>query len=157
MSRSYPTNYFGFRQGNHSVEVEDLVDNLSPQTLGPYQRYPWLSLVSIFDDIGIWHPSVMVNIVGSPGDYYLQTYTGGGYFRLAPEAPRIPLNKWIKIRVDVDVYNNIVRTYQDGLLASEGPYGQAKPGIAGFHMGLYANSKMESARVMNRNVAGWVY
>jgi len=41
--------------------------------------------------------------------------------------------------------------YQDAALASAGPY-LGKPGLAGAHMGLYANRKMTRATVFNSNI-----
>jgi hypothetical protein len=42
-----------------------------------------------------------------------------------------------------------VRTWQDGVLVSEGPY-KGRPGLAGVHMGLYVNRQMKVATVYNR-------
>jgi hypothetical protein len=54
------------------------------------------------------------------------------------------------VTVDVNVSAMRVRTYQDGVLVSEGPY-KARLGLAGAHMGLYTNRKMNQATVYNRN------
>ncbi len=50
-----------------------------------------------------------------------------------------------------DVKTNQVHVYQDDALASAGPF-LGKPGLAGAHMGLYANRKMTRATVFNSNI-----
>ena len=55
------------------------------------------------------------------------------------------------VRVEVNVRTKQVRVYQNNLPASAGPY-LGKPGLAGAHMGLYANHKMTRATVFNSKI-----
>jgi hypothetical protein len=103
-----------------------------------------------------FHPSVMVNLVGSPGQYRLQAYSissagAGTFFDKLKGAPVFPTGKWVTVRVEADVKTKQVRVYQDNVLTSAGPY-LGKPGLAGAHMGLYANRKMTRATVFNNNI-----
>ena len=96
----------------------------------------------------------MTNLVGEPGSYYLQTYSlspqdGGTFFEKDANAPIFPTQQWVSIKVDVDVQSELVRTYQNGKLVSEGPY-KSRPGVAGAHMGLYTNRLNTQATVYNR-------
>ena len=158
----HPEIYFNeFHPGNFSISFEVRVDDLLPNVLGPYTDKPWLNVVTAFDRTKLtgdanFNPSVMVNIVGSPGAYFLQTYSmspagEGTFFEKLPSAPIFPTRKWVLIKVEVDVSALCVRTYQDGILVSEGPY-KTRPGLAGLHMGLYTNRLMQRATVYNRNV-----
>jgi hypothetical protein len=159
----HPDIYFGsFHPGSFTVSVDVWVDDLRPDVLGPYRDKPWLNVVTIFDRTPLtgdirFEPSVMTNLVGSPGDYFLQTYSlapseGGTFFDRAPAALVFPTGRWVSVKVDVDVMTASVRTYQDGLLVSEGPY-KSRPGLAGVHMGLYTNRLMKQATVYNRSCA----
>ena len=158
----HPEIYFDeFHAGNFAVSFEVRVDDLQPDVLGPYTDKPWLNVVTMFDRTKLtgdadFKPSVMVNIVGSPGAYFLQTYSmspagEGTFFEKLPSAPIFPTGKWVLIKVDVDVSALRVRTYQDDILVSEGPY-KTRPGLAGLHMGLYSNRLMQRATVYNRKV-----
>jgi hypothetical protein len=118
-------------------------------------------LVTLFDETTVaggtlFHPSVMVNLVGSPGNYRLQAYSmdahgAGTFYQKIAEGPVFPAGKWVTVRVETDVKTNQVHVYQDDALASAGPY-LGKPGLAGAHMGLYANRKMTQATVFNSNI-----
>ena len=119
-------------------------------------------MVTLFDETTraggtTFHPSVMVNLVGSPGHYRLQGYSigpagkGTVFFDELKDGPVFPTGKWVTVRVDADVKTKQVRVYQDNALASAGPY-LDKPGLAGAHMGLYANRKMTRATVFNDNI-----
>ena len=55
------------------------------------------------------------------------------------------------MRIEADVKTKQVRVYQDNALVSAGPY-LGKPGLAGAHMGLYANRKMTRATVFNDDI-----
>jgi hypothetical protein len=137
------------------------VDDLAPSELGPYGHHPWLNLVTLFDETTVaggksFHPSVMVNLVGTPGTYRLQAYSidaagAGTFYEKIEGGPVFPLGKWVTVRLEVDVKTKQVRVYQDTTLASTGPY-QGKPGLAGAHMGLYANRKMTRATVFNDDI-----
>ena len=161
--RLYPGIYFDqFLPGSITVSCDIKVDDLTPSELGPYSDKPWLSLVSLFDEttrVGgtNWHPSVMVNLVGTPGHYRLQGYSIGSagkttvFFDEIKDGPVFPIGKWVTVRVEADVKTGQVRIYQDNVLVSAGPY-LDKPGLAGVHMGLYANRKMTQATVLNDNI-----
>jgi hypothetical protein len=159
----HPDTYFDrFHPGSFAVGVDVWVDDLRPDVLGPYRDKPWLNVVTIFDRTTLtgdsrFEPSVMTNLVGSPRAYFLQTYSmspseGGTFFDRASNAPVFPTGRWVSVKVDVDVTTARVRTYQDGVLVSEGPY-KSRPGLAGGHMGLYANRLMKRATVYNRRCA----
>ena len=114
----------------------------------------WLPLTAADSGDERFEPSVMTNLVGTPGSYYLQTYSispqdGGTFFEKDATTPIFPLGQWVSIKVDVDVKSAIVRTYQNGELVSQGPY-KSRPGIAGAHMGLYTNRLVSKATVFNR-------
>ena len=158
----HPEIYFDhFIPGNITVSFDVKVDDLAPSELGPYGENPWLNVVTIFDETTVaggtfFHPSVMVNLVGSPGNYRLQAYSmdahgAGTFYEKIAEGPIFPTGKWVKVRVETDVKTNQVHVYQDDALASAGPY-LGKPGLAGAHMGLYANRKMTRATVFNSNI-----
>ncbi len=158
----HPEIYFDhFVPGNITVSFDVKVDDLSPSELGPYGTNPWLNLVTLFDETTVaggtlFHPSVMVNLVGSPGNYRLQAYSmdahgAGTFYQKIAEGPVFPAGKWVTVRVETDVKTNQVHVYQDDALASAGPY-LGKPGLAGAHMGLYANRKMTQATVFNSNI-----
>jgi len=158
----HPEIYFDhFIPGNFTVSFEVKVDDLTPSELGPYGENPWLNVVTIFDETTVaggtfFHPSVMVNLVGSPGNYRLQAYSidahgAGTFYERITEGPVFPTGKWVKVRVETDVKTNRVHVYQDDALTSAGPY-LGKPGLAGAHMGLYANRKMTRATVFNSNI-----
>lgn len=156
----HPDIYFDeFHPGSFTVEFDVWVDDLVPEELGPYREKPWLNVLTVFDRTTRsgderFEPSVMTNLVGKPGAYYLQTYSispqdGGTFFEKGATKPIFPIGQWVSIKVDVDVKSAIVRTYQNGELVSEGPY-KSRPGIAGAHMGLYTNKLIEQATVYNR-------
>jgi len=158
----HPEIYFDhFIPGNITVSFDVKVDDLTPSELGPYGENPWLNVVTIFDETTVaggtyFHPSVMVNLVGSPGNYRLQAYSmdahgAGTFYDKIAEGPVFPTGKWVKVRVEADIKTNQVHVYQDDALASAGPY-LGKPGLAGAHMGLYANRKMTRATVFNSNI-----
>ena len=158
----HPEIYFDhFIPGNITVSFDVKVDDLAPSELGPYGENPWLNLITIFDETTVasgtfFHPSVMVNLVGSPGNYRLQAYSmdahgAGTFYEKIAKSPVFPTGKWVNVRVETDVKTNRVRVYQDNALASAGPY-LGKPGLAGAHMGLYANRKMTRATVFNSNI-----
>jgi hypothetical protein len=166
MHRPYLDLFVGFQPGTFATEFQLYVSKgLQPAILGSYQQDPWLSLLSTFDQApsagdADYHPSVLVNLVGKPGNYYLQTYSiaeRGTYFPRIVNTPTFPLDQWVAVRVEVDVKARIVRTYQNGILVSEGPYIAPKPGLAGAHWGLYANSKVKEATLLNDNIAVFVY
>jgi hypothetical protein len=157
----HPDIYFDrFHAGSFTVSVDVWVDDLRPDVLGPYRDRPWLNLVTIFDRTTLtgdtrFEPSVMTNLVGAPGAYFLQTYTmspsqGGTFFDRASTAPVFPTGRWVSVKVDVDVTAARVRTYQDGMLVSECPY-KSRLGLAGTHAGLYTNRLMKQATVYNRS------
>jgi endoglucanase len=156
----HPDIYFDeFHPGNFTVNFDVWVADLVPDELGPYREKPWLNVLTVFDRTtrtgdDRFEPSVMTNLVGEPGAYYLQTYSmspkdGGTFFEKDANAPVFPTYQWVSVKVDVDVHAAIVRTYQDGKLVSEGPY-KSRPGIAGAHMGLYTNRLISQATVYNR-------
>jgi hypothetical protein len=156
----HPDIYFDtFHPGSYSVHFDVWVDDLKPDALGPYREKPWLNLLTVFDRT-TWtgdqrfEPSVMTNLVGSPGAYFLQTYSmspeaGGTFFDTESDAPSFPTKQWVHVKVSVDVQTSIVQSYQNGVLVSKGPY-RSRPGIAGAHMGLYSNRLVKSATVYNR-------
>jgi hypothetical protein len=157
----HPDIYFSeFHPGSFTVSFDVWVDDLRPDVLGAYREKPWLNVVTTFDRTKLtgdstFAPSVMVNLVGSPGEYFLQTYSlspasGGTFLEKLPTTPIFPTGKWVSVTVDVSTLTMRVRTYQDGILVSEGPY-KTRPGLAGGHMGLYTNRKMNQATVYNRN------
>ena len=156
----HPDIYFDqFHHGSFTVSFDVWVADLVPNALGPYREKPWLNVLTVFDRTtrtgdGRFEPSVMTNLVGEPGSYYLQTYSlspqdGGTFFEKDANAPIFPTQQWVSIKVDVDVQSELVRTYQNGKLVSEGPY-KSRPGIAGAHMGLYTNRLITQATVYNR-------
>jgi endoglucanase len=156
----HPDIYFDqFHPGSFTVGFDVWVDDLVPEELGPYREKPWLNVLTVFDRTTRsgderFEPSVMTNLVGKPGAYYLQTYSispqdGGTFFEKVATTPIFPLGQWVSIKVDVDVKSAIVRTYQNGELVSQGPY-KSRPGIAGAHMGLYTNRLVSKATVYNR-------
>jgi hypothetical protein len=155
----HPDIYFDrFRPGNHAVQFDVKVADLEPAELGPYRTAPWLNLVTIFDETvpsggSKWKPSVMCNLVGSPGKYRIQTFSlnekgEGTFFEIPENAPTFPLGKWVQVRVEADVKQRQVRVFLNGALTSSGPYG-GKAGIAGAHMGLYTNRLMKRATLFN--------
>jgi hypothetical protein len=157
----HPDIYFGeFHPGSFIISFDVRVDDLRPDVLGPYRDKPWLNVVTSFDRTKLtgdntFAPSVMVNLVGSPEAYFLQTYSlsptsGGTFFDKLPATPIFPTGKWVSVTVDVNMPAMRVRTYQDGVLVSEGPY-KTRPGLAGAHMGLYTNRLVNQATVYNRN------
>jgi len=159
----HPEIYFDhFLPGNISVSFDVKVADLEPSELGPYTDKPWLNLVTLFDDTTVaggksFHPSVMVNLVGTPGNYRLQAYSidphgAGTFYEKIPDGPVFPTGKWVQVRVEADVKTGQVRVYQDSALASAGPY-MGQPGLAGAHMGLYANKKMTRATVFNSQIS----
>jgi uncharacterized protein YndB with AHSA1/START domain len=158
----HPDIYFDrFIPGSITVSFDVKVDDLTPSELGPYGEHPWLNVVTLFDETTraggtTFHPSVMVNLVGKPGQYRLQAYSispagAGTFFDKLKDAPVFPTGKWVTVRVEADVKTKQVRVYQDNVLVSAGPY-LGKPGLAGAHMGLYANRKMTRATVFNDNI-----
>jgi hypothetical protein len=158
----HPEIYFDhFIPGSITVSFDVKVDDLTPSELGPYGENPWLNVVTLFDETTraggtTFHPSVMVNLVGSPGQYRLQAYSispagAGTFFDKLKDAPLFPTGKWVTVRIEADVKTKQVRVYQDNALASAGPY-LGKPGLAGAHMGLYANRKMTRATVFNDDI-----
>jgi len=158
----HPEIYFDhFIPGNIIVSFEVKVDDLMPAELGPYGENPWLNVVTIFDETTVaggsfFHPSVMVNLVGVPGHYRLEAYSmnpagAGTFYPQIEGGPVFPTGEWATVRVEVNVKTKQVQVYQNNLLASAGPY-LGKPGLAGAHMGLYANHKMSRATVFNSNI-----
>ena len=158
----HPEIYFDhFIPGSISVSFDVKVDDLAPSELGPYGENPWLNVMTLFDETTraggtTFHPSVMVNLVGTPGKYRLQAYSisaagEGTFYDKLKDGPVFPTGKWVTVRVEVDVKTKQVRVYQDNVLASAGPY-MGKPGLAGAHMGLYANRKMTRATVFNDDI-----
>jgi hypothetical protein len=158
----HPDIYFDrFIPGRITVSFDVKVDDLAPSELGPYGNNAWLNLVTLFDETtvaagNIFHPSVMVNLVGTPGQYRMQAYSidsagAGTFYEKIEGGPVFPIGKWVTVRMEVDVKTKLVRVYQDKALASTGPY-QGKPGLAGAHMGLYANRKMTRATVFNDDI-----
>ncbi len=156
----HPDIYFDkFHRGNFTVSFDVRIDGLNPTVLGPYREKPWLNVATVFDRTSRtgdkdFAPSVMTNLVGRSGAYYLQTYsmspgTGGSFFESETNAPVFPLNKWVTVKIEVDVKEATVKTSQDGTLVSSGPY-KSRPGLAGVHMGLYTNRLMKEATVYNR-------
>ena len=75
----------------------------------------------------------------------------GTFYDKLVDAPVFPTGKWVTVRVEADVNTKTVRVYQATALASAGPY-LGKPGLAGAHMGLYANRKMTRATVFNDDI-----
>ncbi len=159
----HPDIYFDhFLPGSITVSFDVKVDDLTPSELGPYGDNPWLNVVTLFDETTraggtTFHPSVMVNLVGSPGHFRLQGYSiapagkGTVFFDKLKDAPVFPTGKWVTVLVEADVKTKQVRVYQDNILVSAGPY-LDKPGLAGAHMGLYVNRKMTRATVFNDNI-----
>jgi hypothetical protein len=158
----HPEIYFDrFIPGNITVSFDVKVADLMPAELGPYGENPWLNVVTIFDETTVaggsfFHPSVMVNLVGAPGHYRLEAYSmnqaGAGTFYPPIEGgPVFPTGEWVAVRVEVNLKTKQVQVYQNNLLASAGPY-LGKPGLAGAHMGLYANRKMTRATVFNSKI-----
>jgi hypothetical protein len=158
----HPDIYFDrFLPGSITVSFDVKVIDLSPSELGPYDEHPWLNVLTLFDDTTraggtTFHPSVMVNLVGTPGQYRLQAYSisaagEGTFYDKLKDAPVFPTGKWVTVRVEVDVKTRQVRVYQDSALTSAGPY-MGKPGLAGAHMGLYVNRKMTRATVFNDDI-----
>jgi hypothetical protein len=159
----HPDIYFdSFLPGSITVSFDVKVDDLTPSQLGPYGENQWLNVVTLFDETTraggkTFHPSVMVNLVGSPGHYRLQGYSigpegkGTVFFDELKDGPVFPIGKWVTVRVEADVKTKQVRVYQNNVLTSAGPY-LDKPGLAGAHMGLYANRKMTRATVFNDNI-----
>lgn len=155
----HPDIYFDrFRPGNYYAQFDVKVSGLEPSVLGPFRSSPWLNLVTIFDETvpsggSKWKPSVMSNLVGSPGKYRIQTFSinekgEGTFFPIREDAPAFPLGKWVQVRVETNVINGRVSVFQDGVLTSSGPYG-GKAGLAGAHMGLYTNRLMKRATLFN--------
>ncbi len=150
-----------FIPGSISVSFDVKVDDLTPSELGPYGQNPWLNVVTIFDETTVaggtfFHPSVMVNLVGTPGHYRLQAYSmdqagAGTFYPQIEDGPVFPTGQWVTVRVEANVKTKQVQVYQDNALASAGPY-LGKPGLAGAHMGLYANHKMTRATVFNSRI-----
>lgn len=158
----HPEIYFDhFIPGSISVSFDVKVDDLTPSELGPYGENPWLNVVTIFDETTVaggtfFHPSVMVNLVGTPGHYRLQAYSmdqagAGTFYPQIEGGPIFPTGQWVTVRVEANVKTKQVQVYQDDALASSGPY-LGKPGLAGAHMGLYANHKMIRATVFNSRI-----
>ncbi len=158
----HPEIYFDhFTPGNITVSFDVKVDDLSPAGLGPYGTDPWLNVITLFDETIVaggrfFHPSVMVNLVGEPQNYRLQAYSmdaqgAGTFYDKIAEGPVFPTGKWVTVRVEVNVKTSQVYVYQNSVLASAGPY-MGKPGLAGAHMGLYANHKMTRATVFNSKI-----
>jgi hypothetical protein len=158
----HPDIYFDrFIPGSITVSFDVKVDDLTPSELGPYGENPWLNVVTLFDETTraggtTFHPSVMVNLVGSRGQYRLQAYSispagAGTFFDKLKDAPVFPTGKWVTVRVEANVKTKQVRVYQDDTLVSAGLY-LGKPGLAGAHMGLYANRKMTRATVFNDDI-----
>ncbi len=158
----HPEIYFDhFIPGNITVSFDVKVDDLTPSELGPYGENPWLNVITIFDETTVaggtfFHPSVMVNLVGTPGHYRLQAYSmdqagAGTFYPQIEGGPVFPTGQWVTVRVEANVKTKQVQVYQDDALASVGPY-LGKPGLAGAHMGLYANHKMTRATVFNSRI-----
>ncbi|MEN9676290.1 MAG: hypothetical protein RIS76_2186 [Verrucomicrobiota bacterium] len=158
----HPDIYFDrFLPGSITVSFDVKVDDLEPSELGPYGDNAWLNLVTLFDETTVaegksFHPSVMVNFVGTPGKYQMQAYSinaagAGTFYEKIDGGPVFPTGKWVTVRLEVDVTTKQVRVFQDNALASAGPY-KGKPGLAGAHMGLYANRKMTRATVLNDDI-----
>ncbi len=158
----HPDIYFDrFIPGSITVSFDVKVDDLAPSELGPYGNNAWLNLVTLFDETTVaggksFHPSAMVNLVGTPGTYRLQAYSidaagAGMFYEKIESGPVFPPGKWVTVRLEVDVKTKQVHVYQDKALASTGPY-QGEPGLAGAHMGLYANRKMTRATVFNDDI-----
>jgi hypothetical protein len=159
----HPDIYFDrFLPGNIIVSFDVKVDDLTPSELGPYRDSAWLNVVTLFDETTRaggtnFHPSVMVNLVGTPGHYTLQGYSIGSagkgtvFYDRLKDAPVFPTGKWVTVRVEVDIKTRQACVYQDNAPASAGPY-LGGPGLAGAHMGLYANRKITQATVFNDNI-----
>jgi hypothetical protein len=75
----------------------------------------------------------------------------GTFYQTIEGGPVFPTGKWVTVRVEADVKTKQVHVYQNNRLASAGPY-LGKPGLAGAHLGLYANRKMTRATVFNSNI-----
>jgi hypothetical protein len=158
----HPDIYFDrFIPGSITVSFAVKVDDLAPSEVGPYGHHPWLNLVTLFDETMVaggksFPPSVMVNLVGTPGTYRLQACSidaagAGTFYEKIEGGPVFPTGKWVTVGVEVDVKTKQVQVRQDKALASTGPY-LGKPGLAGTHMGLYANRKMKRATVFNDDI-----
>jgi hypothetical protein len=158
----HPEIYFAhFIPGSISVSFDVKVDDLTPSELGPYGQNPWLNVVTLFDETTVaggtfFHPSVMVNLVGMPGHYRLEAYSmdqsgAGTFYPQIEGGPVFPTGQWVTVRVEANIKTKQVKVYQNNLLASAGPY-LGKPGLAGAHMGLYANRKMTRATVFNSKI-----
>lgn len=148
----HPDIYFDrFIPGGITVSFDVKVDNLAPSELGPYGNNAWLNLVTLFDETTVaagksFHPSAMVNLVGTSGTYRLQAYSidaagAGTFYERIEGGPVFPTGKWVTVRMEVDVKTKQVRVYLDKALASTGA-----------HMGLYANRKMTRATVFNDDI-----
>ncbi len=149
-------NFDRFRPGSSTVKFDVKVSDLEPAELGPYRNKPWLNLVTLFDETvpsggASWRPSVMVNLVGSPGKYKVQGYSLSTFYAEPVDGPEFVLGKWTQVQVETDVNKSQVRIYLDGKLASAGPY-MGKPGLAGAHMGLYTNRLMTRATLFNDDI-----
>ncbi len=159
----HPEIYFDrFIPGNLITASFDVkVDDLAPSELGPYGGDPWLNLVTLFDETIFaggknFHPALMVNLVGTAAHHRLQAYSidaagAGTFYEKIEGGPVFPTGKWVTVRVEVDAKTKRALVYQDQTLASTGPY-LGKPGLAGAHMGLYANRKMTRATVFNDDI-----
>jgi len=155
----HPDIYFDrFYPGSFTLKFDVKVENLDPAAIGPYREAPWVNLVTAFDETvpsggKSWHPAIMVNLVGSPGQYRLRAFSidskgSGTFFPEMEDGPLLRLGRWSEVRVEANVTSKQVRVYLDGKLASSGPY-MGKPGLAGAHMGLYTNRLMKRATVFN--------
>lgn len=152
--RPYPDVAFPRREGSFSTELDVYLD-IDPETrLDLYDH--WLSVLSIFDyGAPQWHPSIMVSVVGSSGKFQLRTRSIDQAHEVTeltnlPGAPVLKLNTWIRIRVDVDVQEKTVWTYQDGVLVSEGPYTAGTTWIEFAHWGLYGT--IRKGVLLNDNI-----
>ena len=75
----------------------------------------------------------------------------GTFYPQIEGGPVFPTGQWVTVRVEANIKTKQVKVYQNNLLASAGPY-LGKPGLAGAHMGLYANRKMTRATVFNSKI-----
>jgi len=134
-------------EGNYGTHFIVSVSNLEPGlSLGKESNWTrFLSLWSAFDSGNPnYHKAVGVQLTGSDGHFKLITTVTDKLGKntvldRTADAPEFGLGEWIDIRVEVDVTDNTVYTYQDGKLISQGSYTAGTKSLSETHWGLYDN------------------
>ena len=134
-------------EGNYGTHFVVSVSNLKPGlSLGKESNWTrFLSLWSAFDSGNPnYHMAVSVQLTGSDGHFKLITTVTDKLGKntvldRTADAPEFGLGEWIDIRVEVDVTDNTVYTYQDGKLISQGSYTAGTKSLSETHWGLYDN------------------